>query len=113
MRRCVIWSAFVPARCDITKSRQQLQGFLLRHGRVYTGKKSWSLAPFIHAVQAMCGVGLIVAVTLASEVGYFNRFDHPRQLMAYLGLVPSEHSSGTSISRGGITKAGMPWLDGC
>jgi len=52
------------------------------------------------------GVALVVAVTVVAEVGDFRRFASARQLMAYLGLVPSEHSSGTSIRRGGITKAG-------
>jgi len=51
-------------------------------------------------------VALIVAVTVVAEVGDFHRFDNPRQLMAYLRLTPSEHSSGTSVRRGGITKAG-------
>jgi transposase len=47
-----------------------------------------------------------VVVTVVAEVGDFSRFDNPRQLMADLGLTPSEHSSGTSVCRGGITKAG-------
>jgi transposase len=138
------------------KMRQHIQGFLLRHGRIYPGKKGWtkayrnwlttvrfdhpaqqvvlqdyihavtdaearverltrqiadllpgwSLAPVVEAIQAMRGVGLIVAVTVVAEVGDFNRFRSPRQLMAYLGLTPSEHSSGASVRRGGITKAG-------
>ncbi|QDA35819.1 IS110 family transposase (plasmid) [Paracoccus liaowanqingii] len=138
------------------KARQHLQGFLLRHGRIYPGKKgwtkayrrwlttvrfthpaqqivlqdyihavtdaearierltkqiadllpAWSLAPVVEAVQAMRGVAFIVAVTVVAEVGDFNRFDNPRQLMAYLGLTPSEHFSGASVRRGGITKAG-------
>ena len=138
------------------KARQHLQGFLLRHGRIYPGKKgwtvayrrwlttvgfqhpaqqivfqdyvdavsdtearverltgqiadflpSWSLAPVVEAVQAMRGVAFIVAVTVVAEVGDFHRFDNPRQLMAYLGLTPSEHSSGNTVRRGGITKAG-------
>ena len=138
------------------KARQHLQGFLLRHGRIYPGKKGWtgayrrwlslvrfthpaqqivlqdyidavgeaearverltgqiadllphwSLAPVVAAVQAMRGVGFIVAVTVVAEVGDFQRFDNPRQLMAYLGLTPSEHSSGATVRRGGITKAG-------
>ena len=67
---------------------------------------TWSMAPVVEAVQAMRGVGLIVAVTVVAEVGDFSRFANPRQLMAYLGLVPSEHSSGSSVRRGGITKAG-------
>jgi len=50
----------------------------------------------------MRGVALVVAVTVVAEVGDFRRFANARQLMAYLGLVPSEHSSGTSIRRGGI-----------
>ncbi len=66
----------------------------------------WSLAPVVAAVQAMRGVGFKVAVTVVAEVGDFQRFDSPRQLMAYLVLTPSEHSSGASVRRGGITKAG-------
>ncbi len=129
------------------KTRQHLQGFLLRHGRIYPGKKGWtgayrrwlarvrfdhpaqqivlqdyihaaedaearverlasqieevlpgwSMRPVVEAVQAMRGVGLIVAVTVVAEVGDFSRFENPRQLMAYLGLVPSEHSSGATV----------------
>ena len=67
---------------------------------------SWSLAPVVDAVQAMRGVGFIVAVTVVAEVGDFQRFANPRQVMAHLGLTPSEHSSGTSARRGGIAKAG-------
>jgi hypothetical protein len=51
-------------------------------------------------------VALINAVTVVAEVGDFARFGNARQLMAYLGLVPSEHSSGIRVRRGGITKAG-------
>jgi transposase len=64
------------------------------------------MAPVVAALQAMRGVALVVAVTVVAEVGDFRRFANARELMAYLGLVPSEHSSGASISRGGITKAG-------
>lgn len=67
---------------------------------------NWSMAPVVAALQSMRGVALIVAVTVVAEVGDFRRFANPRQLMAYLGLVPSEHSSGRSVRRGGITKAG-------
>jgi transposase len=66
----------------------------------------WRLAPIASALQAARGVSLIVAVTLLSELGDLGRFDKPSQLMAYLGLVPSEHSSGPSIKRGAITKTG-------
>ena len=139
----------------LRRARQQLTGFLLRHGQVRQGRNwtlahrrwlstigfdhpaqqivlqdgihavedagarrdrltgqieellpRWSMAPVVEALQAMRGVALIVAVTLVAEVGDLSRFDNPRQLMAYLGLVPSEHSSGQSRRRGGITKAG-------
>lgn len=67
---------------------------------------SWRLAPLVTALQSLRGVSLIVAVTTVAELGDLTRFDSARQLMAYLGLVPSEHSSGTSVRRGGITKTG-------
>jgi len=66
----------------------------------------WSLAPVVRALQALRGVDLIVAVTFAVEIGDLNRFESPRQLMAYLGLVPSERSTGDTVRRGSITKAG-------
>ena len=52
------------------------------------------MAPVVMALQAMRGIALVVAVTVVAEVGDFRRFAKARQLMAYLGLVPSEHSSG-------------------
>jgi transposase len=66
----------------------------------------WTLAPVVAALQTMRGMALVNAATLIAELGDLSRFTNPRQLMAYLGLVPSEHSSGTSIKRGGLTKAG-------
>jgi transposase len=51
------------------------------------------MAPVVAALQAMRGIALVVAVTVVAEVGDFRRFANARQLMAYLGLVPSEHSS--------------------
>lgn len=140
----------------LKQARQQIQSFLLRHGRIYTGRKpwtrahtrwlacqafdhpahqillveycqaiedagirldrlttlivetaaSWSMAPVVAAYQAMRGVAFMTAVTFVVEVGDVRRFDNPRQLMAYLGLVPSEHSTGDRVKRSGITKAG-------
>src|SRR6516162_8349285 len=66
----------------------------------------WSLAPVVRALQALRGLALVGAATLAAELGDITRFTKPRQLMAYLGLVPSEHSSGGTRRQGGITKAG-------
>jgi transposase len=67
---------------------------------------AWSLAPIVQALQTLRGVDLIVAVTFATEVGDAQRFESPRQLMGYLGLVPEERSTGNTVRRGGITKAG-------
>ena len=57
-------------------------------------------------LQTLRGVELIVAVTFAAEVGDVQRFESPRPLMGYLGLVPQERSTGQTVRRGGITKAG-------
>ena len=67
---------------------------------------TWSLAGVVTAIQSMRGVALMSAVTLVAEIGDFGRFTSPRQLMAWLGLVPKEHSSGRKVARGNITKAG-------
>jgi len=139
----------------LRQARQQLSGFLLRHGHHYhrpawtqmhrrwlaglrfehavhhivledciatveaaTARRDrleahiaaalpdWSLAPVVRALQALRGMALVAAATLAAELGDITRFANPRQLMAYLGLVPSEHSSGATRRQGGITKAG-------
>jgi transposase len=140
----------------LTKARQHLSGFLLRHGKSYSGPRAWtiahrrwlttvrfdhpaqqivlqdyihaiedaetriarlveqielllehwSMAPIVKAIQAMRGVAFVNAVTIVAEIGDFSRFPNPRQLMAYVGLVPSEDSSGDSVRRGGITKSG-------
>jgi transposase len=66
----------------------------------------WGLRPVVQALQAMRGIQLIAAMTLVAELQDFLRFDNPRQLMSYVGLVPSEHSSGGKRRQGGITKAG-------
>ena len=68
----------------------------------------WTLAPMVAALQALRGVQLVAAITLVAEVQDFHRFTTPRQLMAYLGLVPCEHSSGQRRRQGAITKAGNP-----
>ncbi len=60
----------------------------------------------ISAYQSLRGVSLIVATTVSSELGDLRRFERPEQLMAYIGLVPSEHSSGEKKKRGSITKTG-------
>ena len=66
----------------------------------------WSLAEVVTALMAMRGIDLISATAFLAEIGDLSRFRTPRELMAYLGLVPSEHSTGTTVHRGPITKAG-------
>jgi hypothetical protein len=64
------------------------------------------MAPLVEALRGLRGIDLITAVTFVAAVGDLGRFANPRQLMAYLGLVPSEQSSGERVVRGGITKTG-------
>jgi transposase len=136
-------------------SRHQLDKFLLRHGRIWTGGNwtqahlvwvrsqkfefaaltatfddalsavdlagqrvrnltaaigeattAWAAGPLVRAFQAFRGVQLVTAATLAAEIGDFARFPSPRHFMAYLGLVPSECSSGGTRRQGSITRTG-------
>lgn len=66
----------------------------------------WSLAPLVYALQSLRGIAIVIAVTFVAEVGDISRFQHPKQLMAFLGLVPGEHSSGRKVRSRGITKSG-------
>jgi transposase len=68
--------------------------------------RTWRLRPVVDALQALRGVQVTVAVTAVAERGDLTRFDNPRQLMSYLGLTPSEYSTGDRRRQGGITKAG-------
>ena len=70
------------------------------------GRDGLDLAPVIEAVQAMRGIDMVGAIAFLAELGDLSRFENPRQLMAYLGLTPSERSTGENVKRGGITKAG-------
>jgi transposase len=67
---------------------------------------SWSMAPVVEAYQAMRGASFLVAVIFAAEIGDVRRFETPRQLMSFLGLVPAESSTGDTVRRKGLTLAG-------
>jgi transposase len=67
---------------------------------------AWRLYPVVQALQALRGVQFLVAITVVAELGDLTRFDNPRQLAAFVGLIPSEYSSGGARRQGGITKAG-------
>ncbi len=139
------------------KARQQLNAFVLRHGRHWARGKSrwtqahynwleslrfeqpwqqvtlqeyidaakeasarvaqfdahlmgalaeWSLAPVVESLIALRGVDKLTAIVLLAELGDISRFDSPKELMAFLGLVPSEHSSGGRRRQGAITRTG-------
>ena len=138
------------------KARQQLKAMLLRHGRRYSGRSSWTEAherylatvsfsqpaqdiafaeyrsavreaherverltesmraqlehwrmrPVVEALMTLRGIDMVAAMTLVAEIGDFTRFARPRELMGFLGLVPSEHSSGPKRTQGEITKTG-------
>jgi transposase len=66
----------------------------------------WSLAPVVDSLIALRGVDKLAAIVLLAELGDISRFDSPKQLMGFLGLVPSEHSTGTRRRQGGITLTG-------
>jgi transposase len=87
----------------VNECREQVSRLL---AQIHILLEQWRMAPVVKALQALRGVSTVVAVTTIAELGDLGRFNHPSQLMAYLGLVPSEHSSGESKKRGGITKTG-------
>ena len=87
-------------------AQEQLERVQRLTGQIQELVPQWQLAPLVKALQALRGVSLIVAATTVAELGDLTRFDSAKQLMAYLGLVPSEHSSGATTRRGGITKTG-------
>jgi transposase len=68
--------------------------------------KDWRFYPMVEALQALRGVQFTVALSTVAELGDLSRFDSPRQLMSYLGLTPSEYSTGQTRRLGGITKSG-------
>ena len=67
---------------------------------------SWRLAGVVKALMTLRGISRVAAVTLVAELGDLRRFGHPRDLMGFLGLVPSEHTSGSTRRQGAITRTG-------
>lgn len=96
----VVWAEYLHAIDEIGERVKRLEEEI--HGQATESTR----APVIGALQTLRGVAEVTATTLVAEVGEFSRFEHPRQLMAYAGVVPSEYSSGASRRQGGITKAG-------
>jgi transposase len=89
-------NAITTAEERIGRLEEQMEALLLE----------WPMQPVVAALMALRGFGRVSAMVLVSELGGAWRFDHPRQLMAYLGLVPGEHTSDEKKRRRGITKTG-------
>lgn len=86
---------------------KQLQGRVASlEEEMQNALSEWSLGIVVEALMSLRGVNLVTAMTIVAEIGDMSRFESPRQLMAYLGLVPSENSSGKRQRRGEITKTG-------
>src|SRR5499433_3920898 len=96
----IVFQEYVHAVTEHTARLARLEQEL--HDQVQT----WRLAPVVDALQGLRGVQCTVAVTTVAELGDLTRFENPRQLMSYLGLTPSEYSTGERRQQGGITKTG-------
>jgi transposase len=95
--------AFTEYRSAVTEANERLERISAALREVIS---DWRLRPVVNALMSLRGVDFIGAVTLVAELGDLRRFAHPKQLMSFLGLVPSESSSGQSRSQGGITRTG-------
>jgi len=107
----MVFQAYVRAVHAHTERLQRLEH--ARHDQVNT----WRLPPVVEALQAVRGVQFTVAVTLVAALGDLTRVEHPRQLMTYLGLIPSAYSRGERRRQGSITTAGhtharRTWVEG-
>ncbi len=86
--------------------RQAQRRTALLESQLQRAVEGWSLGEAAQALTALRGVDQTAAATLLAELDDISRFDHPRQLMSYVGLVPSESSSGAQRRQGGLTKTG-------
>jgi transposase len=96
----IVFQEYVRAITELTERLQRLDQEL--HDQVQT----WRLQPVVDALQALRGVQFTAAVTMVAELGDLTRFDSPRELMKFLGLIPSEYTSADRRRQGSITKAG-------
>jgi transposase len=96
----IVFQESVRAVSEQTERLQRLEAEL------QTQVQTWRWAPVVAALQALRGVQVIAAVTLIAELGDLTRFENPKQLMSYVGLIPSEHTTGAHRRQGRITKTG-------
>lgn len=96
----IVFQEYLHAITEIAERLKRITAELREHA------SSWRLSPLVEAYQAMRGVQDTVAITATAELGDITRFDNPRQLAGFVGLVPSVHATGKSRRLGAITKAG-------
>jgi transposase len=96
----IVFQDYVEAVWSAQDRRDQLIG------RIAAMAENWSMGPLVEALRSLRGLDFTSAATFVAAIGDLSRFESARQLMSYLGLVPSEQSSGERIRRGGITKTG-------
>ncbi len=87
----------------VTEAQARVSGLEAQMRQALEG---WSLRPVVEGLMALRGVDVITGMTILAELGDITRFDSPRQLMSFVGLVPSEYSSGGCRRQGAITKTG-------
>lgn len=96
----IAYAEYRSAVCDANERVQRLEAALRDQ------VEGWRFAAVVRALMTLKGIEFVTAVTLVAELGDFARFAHPKELMSYLGLVPSEYSTGESRCQGRITKTG-------
>ena len=96
----IVFQEYVRAVSEHTERLQRLEAEL------QTQVQTWRWAPVVEAIQALRGVQVTAAVTLIAELGDLTRFENPKQLLSYLGLIPSEHTTGERRRQGSLTKTG-------
>jgi transposase len=96
----IVFQEYVRA---VSEHSQRLQR---RAQELHEHVKAWRLYPVVEALPALRGVQFTVAVTLVADMGDLTRFERPRELMQFLGLIPSEYSSSEQRRQGAMTKAG-------
>jgi transposase len=96
----IVFQEYVRTVNEHTKRLQRLEQELQEQ------VQSWRLNPVVEALQALRGVQCTVAVTTVADIGALTRFDNPRELMKFLGLIPAEYSTGAQRRQGSMTKAG-------
>lgn len=100
----IVFQEYIDTVADCSNRVQRLTE------QVRQQSKQSRLYELIKALQSMRGISLLVAATIAAELGDLTRFETPEKLMAFLGLIPSEHSSGERVKKGSITKTGNRYV---